>query len=197
MNKRYFILYFWHPAKIHLKKNELWNEETGRAEMLNHFRVWGLIPVLKKKNRQGKTDLCISLATDTSTKKARGHRDCTPIRQSSVFPALQLGAPCRGPRAGHTAIVPEDWGEVKCVVPLKLRRAETRRLKLGARRRKEKGGRDREIDYGEVSQVNMESFSCTLIRGGLTLSKCKLYSEGWIFYHLFLILWCVWKECVE
>ncbi len=50
------------------------------------------------------------------------------------------------------------------MVPLNLRRAETCRLKLGARRRKEKGGREREIDYGEVSQVNVENFSFPLIR---------------------------------
>lgn len=41
-------------------------------------------------------------------------------------------------------IVPENCGEKKCVFPLNLRRAETCRLKLGARQRKEKGGREGE-----------------------------------------------------
>lgn len=54
------------------------------------------------------------------------------------------------------------------MVPLNLRRAETCRLKLGARRRKEKGGKEREIDYGEVSQVTVEKFF--------------LYSESGLFY---------------
>lgn len=38
------------------------------------------------------------------------------------------------------------------------RQDKTCRLKLGARRRKEKGGREREVDHREVSQVMMEKF---------------------------------------
>lgn len=75
--------------------------------------------------------------------KPRGHRDYARIRHSSLLRGLQRDAPCCGPWALHAVIVPEDWGEKECVVPLNLGRAETCRLKLGARRRKEKGGRER------------------------------------------------------
>lgn len=51
-------------------------------------------------------------------------------------------------------LFPENWEETACVVPLNLRHAETCRLKLGTGQWKEKGGRDRELDYGEVSEVN-------------------------------------------
>lgn len=117
----------------------------------------------------------LSLWQQTWWIKSRGHRYCAPVRQPSLFLTPRWDAPCCSPWAGHVVIVPEDWGEKKCVVPLNLRRAETCRLKLGARQRKEKGGREREIDYGEVSRVNMENFFFPLIRDQWVKVSFSLY----------------------
>lgn len=91
--------------------------------------------------------------------KPRGHSDCASISTSAFL--------VPGPVMGRALLRPLSMARCDCSRRLrrkgvrgssKLRRAETCRLKLGARGRKEKGGREREIDYGEVSQVNMENF---------------------------------------
>lgn len=94
--------------------------------------------------------------------KLRGHRDWVPMSQPPppLLPHVRRGAhPAAALEQGTLPLFQRIEEKKECVVPLILRRAGTCRLKLGARRRKEKGGREREIDHGEVSQVNMEIFS--------------------------------------
>lgn len=77
-----------------------------------------------------------------------------------------------GPWALHAATVPEDWREMECVVPLKLGRAGTRRLKLGTSWWKEQGGK--------YQRWNLFSFhSCFT---GLKPKPSSLY----IFLYIFI-----------